>query len=207
MSPDSPPASSSDDLSQATGLMTSQAHEHERLIMRYLAGERDADLLKRLSVLVDDDAELRDELRDELALDRILRQHGRMPLDPAPVMTAIVAHGHQARLSDQVMAGIAAAQQPLIASRRWWIAGAIADLLVITTVATPLQDGQRAKAPVIESTPNADRLAARSASAAIITLLRSKRSLTTPPASRNTTWGIVIATPTTDSAEGASEIS
>lgn len=154
MSPD--PAANEptgDDLSSSTSLMTSQAHEHERLIMRYLAGERDADLLKRLSVLVDDDAELRDELRDELALDRILRQHGRMPLDPAPVMTAIVAHGHSARLSDQVMAGIAAAQKPLMAPRPWWIAAAVAASVLITALVTTLWYGQGASTPVIESQP------------------------------------------------------
>src|ERR1043165_5740567 len=95
-----------DDLASRTDHMTSQAYEHERLIMRYIAGDRDVELIRRLGELVGDDAELRDELRDELARARILRQHGRMPLDPAPVMAAIVARG-DSRLSDQVMAGIA----------------------------------------------------------------------------------------------------
>src|ERR1043165_10123858 len=88
-----PTSTPGDDLTSRTDHMTSQAHEHERLIMRYIAGDHDVELIRRLDELVDDDAELRDELRDELALDRILRQHGRLPLDPAPVMAAIAARG------------------------------------------------------------------------------------------------------------------
>ncbi len=43
----------------------------------------------------------------------------------------------------------------------------------------------------------------RAASAQIITRRRSKRSLTTPPMSRNTIVGIVIAMPTMPSAVGS----
>ena len=60
---------------------------------------------------------------------------------------------------------------------------------------------ESARAPIV---PTAS---ARIRSAAIITLRRSKRSETTPPASRKTTWGTVMATPIVDSALGVFEIS
>lgn len=155
MSPD--PRSSaqpSDDFSPPTSQMTSQAHEHERLIMRYIAGERDADLLKRLGELIDDDAELRDELRDELALDRILFQHGRMPLDPAPVLTAIVARrDRDSSLETLVMADIAAKQVPRM-TRRWWFgAAAAAAVLLVTVIAATSLLAPRAGALVVEARP------------------------------------------------------
>jgi hypothetical protein len=155
MSPDPrTPQSSSDDLSSPTSQMTSQAHEHERLIMRYIAGERDADLLKRLGELIDDDAELRDELRDELALDRILYQHGRMPLDPAPVLTAIAARPHRdSSLETLVMANIAAQQLPVV-TRRWWLgAVAAAAALVVMVIASTSLWAPRAGAPLVEARP------------------------------------------------------
>jgi hypothetical protein len=47
----------------------------------------------------------------------------------------------------------------------------------------------------------------RTVSAAMRTLRRSKRSLTAPPTSNSSTWGIVCATPITASAVGAFESS
>jgi hypothetical protein len=155
MSPDPhTPQQAGDDLSPPTSQMTSQAHEHERLIMRYIAGERDADLLKRLGELIDDDAELRDELRDELALDRILYQHGRLPLDPAPVLTAIVARrDRDSSLETLVMADIAAKQAPRV-SRRWWLgAAAAAAVLMITALAATSWLAPRQGALVVEARP------------------------------------------------------
>ncbi len=144
--------SAGDELSSPTDRITSQAHEHERLLMRYIAGERDAELLARLDELIADDAELRDELRDELALDRILRQHGRLPLDPAPVLSAIAAK-HRNRLSDQVMAGIAVAQTPR-SPRRWWFGAlATAALLLVAVFAATSLISQRVASPVIEAKP------------------------------------------------------
>jgi hypothetical protein len=154
MSPDptTPVRPAGDELSAPTDRITSQAHEHERLLMRYIAGDRDAELLARLDELIADDAELRDELRDELALDRILRQHGRLPLDPAPVLSAIAVK-HRNRLSDQVMAGIAGAQQPSH-PRRWWFgAVATAALLLVAVFAVTSLLGQRVAPPVIEAQP------------------------------------------------------
>ena len=66
---------------------------------------------------------------------------------------------------------------------------------------------QISRTPPIESTPRAATLTARSASAAIITRRRSNRSLTTPPTSRKTICGSVIATPTIESAVGTFESS
>lgn len=151
MSPD-PTIPVGDELSSPTDRITSQAHEHERLLMRYIAGDRDAELLDRLDELIADDAELRDELRDELALDRILCQHGRLPLDPAPVLSAIAAR-HQHRLSDQVMAGISVAQQAQ-RPRRWWFGAAMAAaLLLVGVFAATSLIGQRVAAPMIEAKP------------------------------------------------------
>ena len=61
----------------------------------------------------------------------------------------------------------------------------------------------RVPSGAIDSRPSAIKLSARSASAAIITRRRSNRSLTTPPNSRKTICGTVIATPTIESAVGA----
>ncbi len=156
MSPD--PISSGDELSVPTDRITSQAHEHERLLIRYIAGERDGELLSRLVELVDDDAELRDELRDELALDRILRQSGRLPLDPAPVMTAIVARrDRDSSLEMLVMADIAATQArrawwQASTSRRWFIAASAALVLIAVTAAFSLIAPHQNR-PVIEAGP------------------------------------------------------
>lgn len=156
MSPD--PLKPTDELSAPTDRITSQAHEHERLLMRYIAGDRDADLLNRLVELVDDDAELRDELRDELAIDRLLRQHGRLPLDPAPVMTAIAARPKQdSSLETLVMADIAATQArrawwQASGSRRWFAAG-IAALVLLSVTAVFSLISPRSPKPVIEAGP------------------------------------------------------
>ena len=149
--PPDPRIPSGDELASPTDRITSQAHEHERLLIRYIAGERDAELLARLDELIADDAELRDELRDELALDRILRQHGRLPLDPAPVLSAI-AMPRSNRLSDQVMAGIAGAQKPQRPPRWWFGALAAAALLLVGAFVVTSLLGQRAAAPVMEAT-------------------------------------------------------
>ena len=53
------------------------------------------------------------------------------------------------------------------------------------------------------STPMTPTAVPRTASDAIITRRRSKRSLATPPSSRNATWGTVMASPTTARAAGA----
>ena len=150
--------SSSDELSSPTSQMTSQAHEHERLLMRYISGDRDAELLGRLDELIADDAELRDELRDELALDRILRQHGRLPLDPAPVLTAIAARrDRDSSMENQVMAGIATvqAQRPWwqAAPLRRWVAAGIAAMLLIAVGSAFSLIAPRSTAPVIEPGP------------------------------------------------------
>jgi len=57
--------------------------------------------------------------------------------------------------------------------------------------------------PVSDSTASTPIATARTASAASITARRLMRSLTTPPGSRQTMVGTVIAIPTTDSAAGA----
>jgi len=57
--------------------------------------------------------------------------------------------------------------------------------------------------PVAESTARRPMTAARSASAASITERRSKRSLTTPPGSRQAIVGTVMEIPITESAAGA----
>jgi len=124
--------------------------DHDNLFARYVAGEHDAELLRQLDELVADDAELRDELRDELALDRILRQHGRLPLDPAPVLAAIALR-HSTRLTDKVMAGIAEASRP----SRWpwlWAASAAA-LLLVAVFAMATLWFPRADVLVVESRP------------------------------------------------------
>ena len=54
-----------------------------------------------------------------------------------------------------------------------------------------------------DSTPITPTASPRTRSDAIITRRRSKRSLATPPSSRNATWGTVMASPTTASAAGA----
>ncbi len=157
MSPD-PVTPSGDELSAPTDRITSQAHEHERLLMRYIAGERDAEMLARLDELIADDAELRDELRDELSLDRILRQHGRLPLDPAPVMTAIVARrDRDSSLETLVMADIAATQArrawwQVSGSRRWLVTAAAALVLIAVTAAFSFIAPHQIR-PVIESGP------------------------------------------------------
>ena len=61
----------------------------------------------------------------------------------------------------------------------------------------------RRRAPVAASTPSRPTATARTASEAIMTRRRSKRSLTTPPTSSSATWGMVMATPTTEKAAGA----
>ena len=59
------------------------------------------------------------------------------------------------------------------------------------------------RAPVEERTARRPITTARSPSAASITVRRSKRSLTTPPGSRQAIVGTVIAIPITESAAGA----
>lgn len=130
--------------------------DRDHLFARYVAvagsGDHDTELLRQLDEVIADDAELRDELRDELALDRILRQHGRLPLDPAPVFAAIALR-NSSRLTDQVMAGIAEARPPL-RLRRWWIGIAAAAAMVLVSVfATASLLGHRTAAPVIEDRP------------------------------------------------------
>jgi hypothetical protein len=66
---------------------------------------------------------------------------------------------------------------------------------------------QSSSRPESARAPNAPTATARIRSAAIITLRRSNRSEATPPASRNTTCGTVIATPIMESAVGVFESS
>ena len=64
---------------------------------------------------------------------------------------------------------------------------------------------QSSSAPVSERTAIAATARPRATSAASITRRRSKRSLTTPPTSRNAIVGTVMAMPTTASAVGVFE--
>jgi hypothetical protein len=66
---------------------------------------------------------------------------------------------------------------------------------------------QTSSAPLSASPARAMPATARSRSAAIMIRRRSKRSLATPPSSRNRIVGIVIAMPTTDIAVGVLESS
>ena len=104
----------------------------DRLIARYVAGGRDPALVRQVAAAVADDAELRDELRDELALDRMLREHGRMPLDPAPVLIAIAAR-RDSSMENLVMADIALAR-PRRRRRQVWTWGMAAAALVLISV-------------------------------------------------------------------------
>lgn len=92
------------------------APDHDQLIARYLAGDRDAALLKQLTAALADDAELRAELRDELALDRMARTLAWRPLDPGGVLEAIAAK-RSATLEQHVMAQIGASRAAPIS--RW----------------------------------------------------------------------------------------
>jgi hypothetical protein len=122
------------------------APDHDALISRYLAGARDATLLKELGAVLADDAELRAELRDELALDRMARTLAWSPLDPGGVMEAIAAK-RSATLERQVMAQIGGAAA---ASRRSWRWGATAAaLLVATFAAMGVAASQRPPTPAI----------------------------------------------------------
>ncbi len=124
--------------------------ELDHLIARYVAGGRDPALVKQVADAVADDAELRDELRDELALDRVLHEHGRMPLDPAPVLAAITGR-RDSSLENLVMAGIAAATPP---RRRAWTWGvAAAAVMLITTLAATAMVLVPPSGPLVETRP------------------------------------------------------
>ena len=74
-------------------------------------------------------------------------------------------------------------------------------------IAANTQACQTSRAPVRASQASARPAAARSTSAPIMILRRSKRSLATPPSRRNRIVGTVIAMPTTDIAVGVLESS
>jgi hypothetical protein len=114
--------------------------DHEPLIARYLAGERDPALLKRLIGAVAADAELRAELLDELALARMLAEGARPSLDPAPVLAAIALQRDSA-LEQAVMAGIGGSRRRLPWRRLTAAAVVLLSCLGLTTVA--LQERQR----------------------------------------------------------------
>ncbi len=130
-----------------------QSSDLDRLIARYVAGERDAMLVDLVAAAVADDAELRDELRDELALDRMLREHGRMPLDPAPVLIAIAARRDQrtSSLENLVMADIAAAKPSR--RRAWTWSVAAAALVLISVLAATAFFMVQPQGPVMETRP------------------------------------------------------
>lgn len=96
------------------------ASDHDQLIARVMAGERDPRLLRQMADALEDDAELRTELRDHAALERMARTLAWAPLDPDAVMEAIAAK-RSATLEQQVMARIAPRPH-----RRWrWAAAAL----------------------------------------------------------------------------------
>ena len=80
--------------------------EPDPLISRVMAGDRDPALLKQVTDALSDDAELRAELRDHAALERMARTLAWAPLNPDAVMEAIAAK-RSATLEQQVMASIA----------------------------------------------------------------------------------------------------
>ncbi len=133
----------------------------EKLFLRYIAGERDAALIKQITAAVADDAELRDELRDDLALDRMLREQVRLPIDPAPVLRAIAANRQSQRFQKQVMAQISgvhrARNQASQQRRTWgWNLASVALLMIaivggMTLVLRPTPAKELVQKPVQES--------------------------------------------------------
>ena len=133
----------------------------EKLFLRYVAGERDAALIKQITAAVADDAELRDELRDDLALDRVLREQARLPIDPAPVLSAIAANRQSQRFEKKVMAqisGVHRAHRRASRHRRAWgwnLATAallmVAILGAITLTLRPTPVKERVRTPVQEA--------------------------------------------------------
>jgi NPCBM/NEW2 domain len=133
----------------------------EKLFLRYVAGERDPALIKQITAAVADDAELRDELRDDLALDRMLREQVRLPIDPAPVLRAIAANRQSQRFQKQVMAqisGVHRARRQASQHRRAWgwnLASAALLMIAIvggmTLVLRPTPAKELVQKPVQES--------------------------------------------------------
>ena len=129
----------------------------EKLFLRYVAGERDAALIKQITAAVADDAELREELRDDIALDRVLREQARLPIDPAPVLSAIAANRQSQRFEKKVMAQISGVHRRHRRHRRTWVNLTTAALLMIaivggmTLVLRPTTVKELAQTPVQES--------------------------------------------------------
>lgn len=119
------------------------APDHDQLIARVMAGDRDPALLKRLVAALEDDAELRAELRDHAALERMARTLAWAPLNPDTVMEAIAAK-RSATLEQQVMASISPRRRT---HWRWAAAALLLIALGALTVVATLRDQP---APAVE---------------------------------------------------------
>lgn len=109
------------------------APDHDQLIARVMAGDRDPLLLTQAADALNDDAELRAELRDHAALERMARTLAWAPLNPDTVMEAIAAK-RSAALERQVMASIA--PRPRTPWR--WTAAALVLITVVAALSVAL---------------------------------------------------------------------
>lgn len=124
--------------------------EFQLLISRYVAGNRDEELIKKITgyLEVDRGSDLLNELRDELALDGVLHEQYKKSIDPEPILKAIATHTESKSFEKKVMGKIKRTQARRVSlkeKQHWFgrIALASAALLMIGIIAAISQPFNR----------------------------------------------------------------